>query len=301
MLLFSAAFVGCFGGAESLAEPSQQTASLPAPAIENAPKHQPKSLSPTPTPKPIPAAHRVRAPHVPTPLEVPGFRPASHVGPADSVEKPHPIVVVLHGNYDRPEWQCEMWRQVADFYGWVLCPRGIPTPWADPSEDRWMYRGSPVVSREIEVAISSLKSRYPGQVSDNGDRILVGFSLGGLLAPNIIVNAPNRYAYLYLVEGGAAKLDPARIKALRRAGILGIGLAASTGSNRRASREAAKRLHRRSLPSVYVDMSGAGHNYRDDFASTGRQSLRDLLSKVDSQNESLQNGALQNANDRPAD
>ena len=205
-------------------------------------------------------------------------------------------MVVLHGNYDRPEWQCGMWRKVADFHGWILCPRGIPTPWADPAEDRWMYRGSNVVSKEIEAAISSLKSRYPGQISDNGDRVLVGFSLGALLAPNIVVNAPNRYAYLFLIEGGAAKLDPSRIKALRRAGIRGFGLAASTGSNKRAAYKALAQLRRGRIPSVYVDMSGAGHNYRDDFSTTGRQALSALFVEAD-----LQNGSSQRVNDHPTD
>ena len=169
-----------------------------------------------------------------------------------------------------------MWGDVADFYGWILCPRGVPTPWATVSEDRWMYKGSPVVSREIEAGINALKSRYPGAVQTDGT-ILVGFSLGAALAPQIALSAPGKYHYLYLIEGGAAKLTTGLVRALKKAGIRGIGLAMSTSKNRKSAQNALKILKKQHLPSVYVDMVGAGHNYRNDFAVTGQASLRTLI------------------------
>lgn len=223
----------------------------------------------------------VPSPHIPrkpSPLIVDGFHAASHVGPKEHSPNGTPLVVVLHGNFDRPEWQCEMWSRVAGFYGWILCPRGVPTPWAEQSEDRWTYRGGAIaVAREIEAGTSALKKAYPGAVK-TGETILVGFSLGAILAPDLAIASPGAYKYIYLIEGGAEKLDSQRLFRLKRAGIQGIGLAMSTGKNKKAAQLALKNSKKHSLPVVYVDMSGAGHNYRSDFGETGRQSLMELLS-----------------------
>jgi hypothetical protein len=47
-------------------------------------------------------------PTEPTPLAVEGWRAASHVGPDVAEAWPQPVTIVLHGNFDRPEWECEV-------------------------------------------------------------------------------------------------------------------------------------------------------------------------------------------------
>jgi predicted esterase len=215
-------------------------------------------------------------PHIPTDLWVEGFRQASYVGPEKLSPTGAPVVIILHGNYDRPEWECDVWKEVAGFYGWTLCPRGIPTPWADKTEDRWMYQNKVKAAEEIEAALSSLKATYPGRVRDDG-MVLVGFSLGAMYAPGIVIASPRKYSWLYLVEGGASQLDNSRIRALKKAGIRGIGMAMSTSNNRTAAGDALKRIKKSGLKQVYVNMAGAGHSYKYDFEFTGRQSLVELL------------------------
>lgn len=214
-------------------------------------------------------------PSEPAPLEVEGFEPASHVGPDDVSGRPMPVTVVLHGNFDRPEWECASWKAVAGFYGWILCPRGIRTPWASRAEDRWTYRSGKSAAREIEAGLAALAERYPGQVSDQG-RALVGFSLGAMFAPRLASEAPGRYAYLFLVEGGVDKMDRVRLRALRRAGVKGIGMAASGLEYRRAARDALKRILGLGMRAVFVDMRGAGHGYGADFDRTGRKAFEGL-------------------------
>ncbi len=218
----------------------------------------------------------VEVPHVPTDLWVEGFRNASHVGPDKPAQGGSPVVIILHGNYDRPEWECDLWKEVAGFYGWTLCPRGIPTPWADRAADRWMYQSRKKAVEEIDAALRSLKATYPGQVRDDGT-VLVGFSLGAMYAPNIAIESPGKYSWLYLVEGGASQLDKPRISSLKKAGVLGIGMAMSTGSNRNAAAKALGNIKKSGLKVVYVNMAGAGHSYKYDFEFTGRQSLMELL------------------------
>jgi hypothetical protein len=216
-------------------------------------------------------------PRRPAALPVPGFRDASHVGPAKTGGWPRPVTVVLHGNFDRPEWECAAWQPVAAWRGFVLCPRGVPTPWASPREDRWTYRGGAAgVQREIAAALAALEERYPGRVTRE-DMVLAGFSLGAILAPRVAAENPGAYPYLFLVEGGEDGLGGDWPRRLRAAGVKGVGLAMSAPGRRRLAREAAPRLRKAGVDSIFVDMEGAGHNYRGDFGATGRAALEKLL------------------------
>ncbi len=241
-------------------EPASQPDAAPTPV-----ETSPVELPPAP-------AHPGR----PTPLKVSGFRPASHVGPAGEPDWPKPVVVVLHGNFDRPEWECDVWGEVAGFYGWTLCPRGVRTPWASKAEDRWTYNGAGAVRREIEASLQALEERYPGRVTREG-MVLAGFSLGGILAPDLALTDPGKYEFLFLVEGGVKKLDKKRIKSLSRVGVKGVGMAMSAPGRRKLAMDAVRRLETRGIRAVFVDMKGAGHSYRSDFAVTGMSGLKRLV------------------------
>ncbi len=259
---------GCSAGEKAPEPPAEEKKPIPmSKVVVDAP---PPPMAPSVPPAPL------VNPQVPTPLPVEGYVTASHVGPDVPTAEPMPVTVVLHGNYDRPEWQCDTWKPVAGFYGWVLCPRGIPTPWAEPEADRWMYRGPQIVDKEIDACLEALKKAYPGRVSDEG-AVLVGFSLGGNYAPWLFSAKPGRFEYLFLVEGGEKKMDAPSVRALKRAGIRGVGLAYGVGTRRQAALEILKRLKKFSIKSVYVDMKGSGHNYRSDFHTTGQAALRELV------------------------
>src|SRR5205823_5127523 len=60
-------------------------------------------------------------------LAVPGFSNAIVSVPIGT-KRPMPLLLATHGNYDRPEWQCETWRQIIGDAGFVLCPRGVRRP-----------------------------------------------------------------------------------------------------------------------------------------------------------------------------
>jgi predicted esterase len=211
----------------------------------------------------------------PEPLEVPGFAPASHVGPSGEAQWPRPVVVVLHGNFDRPEWECDVWAEVASSRGFVLCPRGVRTPWASLKEDRWTYKGAARVEAEIEAGLAALEARYPGRVTRE-NMVLAGFSLGAILAPGPVESSPGKYKHLFLVEGGVEKLDRKRIEALRRAGLAGVGLAMSAPGRRRLANAAIAQLRAAGLQAIFVDMKGAGHAYSAQFGTTGAAALQAL-------------------------
>ncbi len=209
-------------------------------------------------------------------LKVPGFNHAVFVSPSAQSNTARPVVIVLHGNFDRPEWQCDMWQSVASWYGWILCPRGVRTPWATEAEDRWTYRGgAKTVSSEMMAALAALESRFPGAVTREG-AVLVGFSLGAILIPELIQLHPDWFDTVFLIEGGLKQLDR-HLLSMKQRGVERIGLAMSTAGNRQKTSGIQVKIKRKGLVSVYVDMRGAGHNYRQDFRSTGQKALRYLL------------------------
>ena len=112
---------------------------------------------------------------------------------------PRPVVVVLHGNYDRPEWECETWHKVVGQRAWVLCPRGSPNPWASKEEDRWTYTTFEKLRAEIDAGISALAAQYPGMVNVTR-MVLAGFSLGAMLAPALFMQFRGRFQSRFLFD-----------------------------------------------------------------------------------------------------
>ena len=54
-------------------------------------------------------------------------------------------------------------------------------------------------------------------------------------------------------------------------------MAMSAPGRRKLSRDAVKRFEDRGIRAVFVDMKGAGHAYRSDFAVTGMSGLKKLI------------------------
>ena len=166
------------------------------------------------------------------PLEVPGFHPAEHVAARDG-STPRPVVVILHGNFDRPEWECDAWAPIVAGRAFLLCPRGVPRPDA-PGLDRWKYGGRPALVREVAAGRAALTARYPGRV-DAGPDLWVGFSLGAIhLSPLARAN-PDRFVRIILVEGGLEGWTRRAVARFVRGGGRKIGFACGReGCRRRA-------------------------------------------------------------------
>ncbi len=221
----------------------------------------------------------LHAPQQPAPLAVKGWEAASHVAPDGPLNRAWPVVVVLHGNFDRPEWECALWKEVAGFYGWVLCPRGVRSRGATRAQDRWTYASRPAAKRETEAALQALEVRYPGRVSREG-MVLAGLSLGAIMAPNIAREEPGKWSLLFLIEGGMNKLLSIPVPVLEKVGVRGVGLAMSGKWRRRRASKFVKTHRETSFATAFVDMEGAGHTYSHDFESRGRAALLQLLQKA---------------------
>jgi pimeloyl-ACP methyl ester carboxylesterase len=108
--------------------------------------------------------------------------------------EPRPIMIVLHGAGDRPEWECGSWRGVASAYPFVVCPRGA-------GADSFLAWSSVADTKaRIARAIALTKAMFGRWVRDTEAVVLVGFSMGGIQAALLAAAEPARYPRVALVE-----------------------------------------------------------------------------------------------------
>jgi predicted esterase len=224
-----------------------------------------------PEPQPRPAAAEPVNPNVTPGLEplageaplvalpVPGFGEATVSLPLGATS-PRPVVVALHGNFDRPEWQCEVWRGISGGFPFVLCPRGIPRRDAPKSLDRWEWASVDKTDRELEAALAALSERYGPYVSQ-GSVLFTGFSLGAILGAGILALHPERFRWAVLTEGGYDGWSASRARQFAGEGGARLLFACGQGNCLAKSRAATKVLERAGVEVRTADGGKAGHTY----------------------------------------
>jgi predicted esterase len=235
----------------------------PSPARDEAPTPQSDAARPDPPPPPAP-----------TPLEregelaaldVEGFLPAV-VSVPKGRRLAHPVAVAFHGNFDRPEWQCEVFRPVIGDYGFLLCPRGIARRDVPKSMDRWEYASGAQMARELEAALGALTARYGVRV-DPGPVVFIGFSLGAIYGAPIVQKSPARFPRSVMVEGGHGAWTAAIAKRYAEAGGLRLFLACGQAPCVGKAARLAVALTRAGLPTQSGGSKTAGHTYDGDVAA----------------------------------
>jgi pimeloyl-ACP methyl ester carboxylesterase len=191
-------------------------------------------------------------------LDVPGFRAAVVSLPLGARE-PRPLVVALHGNFDRPEWQCEIWRVATQAASFILCPRGVPRGDVPRSADRWEYGSAKLTERELDAGIAALREKFGGYLAE-GPIVYVGFSLGAILGTTIVKQAPARYPRLVLIEGGLGGMESIAKFYKEHGGERVLMACGQTGCLQK-SRSLAKRLEKLELGARVVDGGNIGHTY----------------------------------------
>jgi dienelactone hydrolase len=192
-------------------------------------------------------------------LEVPGFRRAAVSVPVGA-RRPRPLVVALHGNYDRPEWQCEVWRDITSAFPFVLCPRGIPRTDAPPSEDRWHYGSGEQVRKELDAALEALRERF-GAYVDDGPIVYTGFSLGAILGERMVRRDAKRFPRAVLTEGGAAGWTVGAARAFADAGGKRVLFACGQSSCRFDAKGPVAALQKVGLEARVAYGGNIGHTY----------------------------------------
>jgi pimeloyl-ACP methyl ester carboxylesterase len=202
---------------------------------------------------------------------VPSYRQAVVSVPTGATEA-RPVVVALHGNFDRPEWQCEVWRGATKAYPFIVCPRGIPRPDANASLDRWTYGKPADVRGEIDAALAALRVRFGDYVA-SGPIIYFGFSLGAILGVGIVSDDPDRFPRAVLIEGGHANWSAARAKAFAASGGKRVLFACGQRSCKSDALAPSKLLGRLGVETKSVFGGEVGHTYDGPVAEQIMQAL----------------------------
>jgi predicted esterase len=199
------------------------------------------------------------------PLTVPGFRDAVVSIPTDG-SAPRLVVLALHGNFDRPEWQCQVWRRVTLARDWVLCPRGVPRRDVPKDADRWEWGSLASTKAELVAALAALRERYPAQVS-RSPTVFTGFSLGAILGARLIEDRELDIGAAVLIEGGYQGWTAAKAKSLQPR-LRHLLFACGQTACRNAYRYQLQALFQRAgIPSTLVADVKAGHTYDEPLAS----------------------------------
>jgi len=140
------------------------------------------------------------------PLAVDGFGEAV-VSVPETADGPVPVVVAVHGNYNRPDTLCDAWRPV--FRGaFLLCPRGVPRH-DSPSlaDQRYTFETTTALGEEIDRGLAALRARFGARV-DGGPAVYAGFSLGAIMGVFVTAHSASTFPRVVLVEGGTDRYVP---------------------------------------------------------------------------------------------
>jgi predicted esterase len=221
-------------------------------------------------PPPEPAPLHADGPFVD--LSVEGFAPAVVSLPLGARTR-RPVVVATHGNYDRPEWQCEVWREIVGDRAFVLCPRGVARRDSPSREDvRFTYENNRALERETLAALAALRARYPDR-ADTEQPIYTGFSLGAFMGASIAVRQPAELPRLVLTEGGHDAWTADAAAAFAKGGGERVLFVCSQPACGNEADQAAKRLARAGVTVRVVRGPNAGHRYDGPTAEATRGAL----------------------------
>lgn len=214
-------------------------------------------------------------------LPVPGFGDAV-VSVPTGAPTPRPIVLALHGNFDRPEWQCEVWRRITRGEVFVLCPRGVPRRDVPKEMDRWEWSSLAKTKAELVAAITALRARYPEHVR-RGPLVFTGFSLGAILGASLIQDPALDVGAAVLVEGGYRGWTAAKAKAVAPR-VRRLLFACGQTDCRNAYRyQLGPLFERAGLSSSVVADVKAGHTYDDPLAALVQAEWGAILASIEVQ------------------
>lgn len=212
----------------------------------------------TPSAPREPAALEGTSPYVN--LAVPGYGDAVLAVPLGATT-PRPVVLVGHGNYDRPEWECRTWRYATGGRAFVLCPRGLLRDDVRPADvPRYTYRGESALAAEANAALAALRARYPDHVAA-GPVAYVGFSLGAILGPSVVPRIDGGVSHAAMVEGGYDGWTRSRGRAFRAHGGTRILFVSGQSANAALARRAIARLAGTGVETLTLNAPAAGHSY----------------------------------------
>lgn len=193
--------------------------------------------------------------------------------------KAMPVVVAAHGNYDRPEWQCEVHRPLFENSAFVLCPRGIARPDSPSADDiRFTYSTNQVMEQEILAGLRALKAAYAPYVEE-GAVLHLGFSLGAIMGVPMASRNPGLFPRLVLIEGGHGAWSPENTKRFAEGGGQRVLFVCAQAACEKDAQWAASRLQKAGVSTQIQKGPHVGHRYDGPIAEATKKGLAWVLEK----------------------
>lgn len=202
-------------------------------------------------------------------IGVPGHGRAVVVPPKGS--KPAPLLIAIHGSWDRPEWICEMLDRALRGDAAVLCLRGVLRKDRPKDGPRWTVGNEATTRAELAAAVNVVTTMF-------GDRVvtdrpfLSGFSLGAGMAATLARKNPDAWSGVLLVEGGMGAGVAGRVPTV-------LPLALGCGTRGCSVKSAALCRIRQGPCRAETDLR-YGHSYNPPFEESGERLLRWLLASA---------------------
>ena len=171
-----------------------------------------------------------------------------------------PVLVVVHGSGDRPNWQCEGWRSATAAFPFIVCPTGAyEARWSTLGDTRYTHSGGASLLGYIDASLTALAARYPDQ-ADTDAPLLAGFSLGASEILGLAMKDPSRFPRIALIEGAWDGWTDARMTAYAKGGGQHVLYGAGQRDVERKEGATAKRLVDAGLETRVV-FAPVGHSF----------------------------------------
>jgi predicted esterase len=189
--------------------------------------------------------------------------------PRRALASPQPVTVVLHGMCGEPLGVCAPFVGGSTARGWLVCPRAQD---ACGGGARWRFSGD-FDARTVEASVGELARERTGEVDLFAPRVIVGFSLGGILAVRMAESQSERARYVGLVViASQVQPDPARLK---KAGVVRVVLAAGDyDMTSKPLQESARAMNRAGLATRFVSLGAFGHGFPADMEERMKEPMQ---------------------------
>ncbi|MDB4996144.1 MAG: hypothetical protein JWM74_3576 [Myxococcaceae bacterium] len=192
------------------------------------------------------------------------FAPAARESASSSKA---PVAVYLHGMCGRAENGCPLFAEGTREFGFLACPQANAR--CEGGGSSW---GGDLAAREktIDAAVAGIAAAN-GNADGDAPTVLLGFSQGAYLAPQIALDRPGKYKAMLLI-GANVVLDPAM---LHRAGVERVALAAgqNDGTFLQMKKTAAD-LAKAGYPARFVSLGKVGHTYVGESPDTLKETVK---------------------------
>lgn len=202
-------------------------------------------------------------------VAVPGHGRAVVVPPKGPA--PAPLLIAIHGSWDRPEWICEMLDRALQGDAAILCLRGVLRKDRPKDGPRWTVGDEAMTRSELDAAVGVVHAMFGDSVSTERP-FLSGFSLGAGMAATLARKTPDAWSGVLLVEGGMGTGVAGRVPAV-------LPLALGCGTRGCSVKSAAVCRTRRGPCQAETDLRYA-HSYNPPFEESGGRLLRWLLASA---------------------